>query len=87
MNHSDIDDRPDLNTGKERSEMDLFDLSNSIRLDQPIEEIASFLCRSRREEQFEGNLHSLQAAPTPLFYAVNPRPKSLCFVKGRAPRG
>jgi predicted transcriptional regulator len=29
--------------------MDLFDLANSVRLNQPIEEIATFLCRSRRE--------------------------------------
>jgi hypothetical protein len=29
--------------------MDLFDLANSVRLKNPIEEIASFLCRSRRE--------------------------------------
>jgi hypothetical protein len=49
MNESDIEDRPDLNTGKEWSEMDLFDLANSVRLNQPVEEIAMFVCRSRRE--------------------------------------
>ena len=49
MNETDIEDRPDLNTGKEWSEMDLFDLANSVRLNNPIEEIASFLCRSQRE--------------------------------------
>jgi hypothetical protein len=43
------DDRPDLNTGKPWSEMDLFDLANSVRLGDPIKEIAGFLCRSRRE--------------------------------------
>jgi hypothetical protein len=49
MNESDIEDRPNLNTGKEWSEMDLWDLANSVRLKNPIEEIAMFLCRSRRE--------------------------------------
>jgi hypothetical protein len=46
MNENDIGDR---NTGKEWSEMDLFDLANSVRLKNSIEEIATFLCRSRRE--------------------------------------
>jgi hypothetical protein len=49
MNDSDVDDRLDLNSGKEWSEMDLFDLANNVRLQNPIEEIAMFLCRSRRE--------------------------------------
>ena len=49
MNESDIEDRLDLNAGKEWSEMDLFDLANSVRLKNPIEEISMFLCRSRRE--------------------------------------
>jgi hypothetical protein len=49
MNSDDIEDRPDLNTGKPWSEMDLFDLANSVRLGDPIVEIAGFLCRSRRE--------------------------------------
>jgi hypothetical protein len=34
---------------KEWSEMDLFDLANSVRPNNPIAEIAMFLCRSRRE--------------------------------------
>src|SRR5215469_15901894 len=38
-----------MNTGKKCSEMDLWDLANGIRLNHPIEEIASFMCRSRRE--------------------------------------
>ena len=29
--------------------MDLLDLANCIRLNDPLEEIASFMCRSRRE--------------------------------------
>ena|ERR1700693_59129 len=45
----DIEDRPDINTGKAWSEMDLFDLANSVRLSNPVEETAVFLCRSRRE--------------------------------------
>jgi hypothetical protein len=45
----DIVDRPDLNTGKAWSEMDLFDLANNVRLGVSIEETAGFLCRSRRE--------------------------------------
>jgi hypothetical protein len=49
MNESDIEDGPDLNSGKEWSGMDLFDLANSVRLKNPIEEIAMFLCRSQRE--------------------------------------
>ena len=49
MSQPDIENRPDLNTGKPWSEMDLFDLANSVRLGDPIEEIAGFLCRSRRE--------------------------------------
>jgi hypothetical protein len=49
MNENDIDDRPDLNRGQEWSEMDLIDLVNCLRLKDPVEEIASFLCRSRRE--------------------------------------
>jgi hypothetical protein len=49
MNQSDIEHRPDLNTGKTWSEMDLFDLANSVRLRDSVEEIAGFLCRSRRE--------------------------------------
>jgi hypothetical protein len=49
MNESDIEDRLDLNSGKEWSEVDLFDLANSVRLNQPVEEVAMFLCRSRLE--------------------------------------
>jgi hypothetical protein len=49
MSENDIDGRLDMNAGKEWSEMDLFDLANSVRLNKPVEEIAMFLCRSRRE--------------------------------------
>jgi hypothetical protein len=45
MNDSDIEDRLDLNAGREWSEMELFDLANNV----PIETIAMFLCRSQRE--------------------------------------
>src|SRR5260370_16638374 len=44
----DIEDRPDLNTGEPWSEMDLFDLANSVRLGKAVEEIAVFLCRLSR---------------------------------------
>ena len=37
------------NTGKKWSQLDLLDLANCIRLNDPVEEIASFMCRSRRE--------------------------------------
>ena len=45
----DIEDRPDLNTGRLWSDLDLFDLANCLRLRDDIAEIAIFLCRSRRE--------------------------------------
>ena len=46
---ADIEDRPDLNSGKEWSDMALFDLANNVRVGNPVEEIARFLCRSQRE--------------------------------------
>jgi hypothetical protein len=49
MADDNIENRPDLNTGKEWSQMDLLDLANCIRLIGPVEEIAAFMCRSRRE--------------------------------------
>ena len=45
MSQPDIEDTPDLNAGKPWSEMDLFDLANNVRLVNPIDEIAGFLCR------------------------------------------
>jgi hypothetical protein len=45
----DVEDRPDLNSGQPWPEMCLFDLANCVRLGNSIEEIATFLCRSRRE--------------------------------------
>jgi hypothetical protein len=46
------DEAPEnLNTGEPWSEMDLFDLGNCVRLEQPVAEIADFLCRSQREVQ------------------------------------
>ncbi|MBV9199784.1 MAG: hypothetical protein JOY83_08650 [Alphaproteobacteria bacterium] len=45
----DIENRPDMNTGAKWSEMDLWDLAYCVRLNHPVEEIASFMCRSRRE--------------------------------------
>jgi hypothetical protein len=45
----DPDDPPNLNSGTPWAEVEVFDLANCTRLNQPIEEIANFLCRSRRE--------------------------------------
>ena len=45
----DIENRLDLNSRTKWSEMDLLDLGNGVRLNQSVEEIASFMCRSRRE--------------------------------------
>ena len=44
-----IENQPDLNTGKAWSDMDLWDLANCVRLNDPGEEIAAFMCRSRQE--------------------------------------
>jgi hypothetical protein len=41
--------KPNLNEGKRWSEMDLFDLKNSLASNTPVEEIADFLCRSEKE--------------------------------------
>lgn len=49
MSKSDDDDRPNVNTGSDWSEMDLFDLANELRHNRSVEFIADFLCRSRRE--------------------------------------
>jgi hypothetical protein len=49
IKETDIEDRLDLNTGKECSEMDLLDLAHSVRPKNPIDEIARFLPRPRRE--------------------------------------
>jgi len=49
MDETDIEELPDLNCDKKWLEIDLFDLANSVRLNNPIEEIARFRCRSRRE--------------------------------------
>jgi hypothetical protein len=42
-------DEPNLNEGKPWSEMDLFDLKNSLARGTPVAEIADFLCRSEKE--------------------------------------
>lgn len=43
------DDKPNLNTGEPWGEMGLFDLANCVRLNYSVEQMADFLCRSRRE--------------------------------------
>jgi hypothetical protein len=42
-------DMPNINSGTPWSEMDLFDLANCLKLREPIEEIAAFLCRDAGE--------------------------------------
>jgi hypothetical protein len=44
--NEDLENRADMNTGKKWSQMDLLDLANCIRLNDPVEEIASFMCRA-----------------------------------------
>jgi len=41
----------DINDGKPWSEMDLFDLRNSLAYGRSIEEVAGFLCRSDTVEE------------------------------------
>jgi hypothetical protein len=41
----------DINDGKPWSEMDLFDLRNSLAYGRSIEEVAGFLCRSGTVEE------------------------------------
>jgi hypothetical protein len=43
------DEPPNLNTGKAWSEMDLFDLKNSLAQGDSPEKVAVFLCRTERE--------------------------------------
>jgi hypothetical protein len=49
MTQPDPDDPPNLNSGTPWAEVEVFELANCIRLNQPIGEIANFLCRARRE--------------------------------------
>jgi hypothetical protein len=49
MRGDDSEDRSNLNTGNPWSDIDLLDLANCLRLQEPVDEIATFLCRSRRE--------------------------------------
>jgi hypothetical protein len=51
--NEDIENRPDMNSGEKWSEMEVLDLANCIMLDYPVEKIASFMCRSRREDPRE----------------------------------
>jgi hypothetical protein len=48
MSETDIDDRPHLNAGNEWSEMDLFDIANSVRLKRPVEAIGDVPAPVRR---------------------------------------
>jgi hypothetical protein len=51
---------PNLNEGKDWSEMDLFDLKNSLARNTPVAEIADFLCRS--EPEVREKIAELEAA-------------------------
>ena len=56
MSQPDIENRPDLNSGNPWPEMDLFDLANGVRLGDPVEEIAGFLCADRDERSVTRSL-------------------------------
>ena len=52
-------EEPNLNNGKPWSEMDVADLTNCIRRNEPIGRVAAFLCRTKgevREKAAELNL-------------------------------
>jgi hypothetical protein len=49
----------DLNDGKPWSEMDLFDLRNSLAYGRSIEEVAGFLCRSGTVEEVKRKAEEL----------------------------
>jgi hypothetical protein len=54
-------ERPNLNTGTPWSEMDLFDLRNSLKQGDAPEKVADFLCRTLsevREKMAELGLHA-----------------------------
>ena len=42
-------DMPNINSGKPWSEMGLDDLANCLKLGEPVEQIADFLCRDIEE--------------------------------------
>ena len=42
-------DMPNINSGKPWSEMDLADLADCLKLGEPVEQIADFLCRDAEE--------------------------------------
>jgi hypothetical protein len=60
----------DVNDGKPWSEMDLFDLRNSLAYGQSIEEVAGFLCRS-------GTVEEVRHKPEELGLAAGTPPNSL----------
>jgi hypothetical protein len=49
----------DVNDGKPWSEMDLFDLRNSLAYGRSIEEVAGFLCRSGTVEEVKRKAEEL----------------------------
>jgi hypothetical protein len=57
----DMSEQPiqDINDGKPWSEMDLFDLRNSLAYGRSIEEVAGFLCRSGTVEEVKRKAEEL----------------------------
>jgi hypothetical protein len=47
----------DVNDGKPWSEMDLFDLRNSLAYGTPVEEVAGFLCRAGTVEEVRRHIY------------------------------
>jgi hypothetical protein len=54
----------DLNDGKPWSEMDLFDLRNSVAYGRPIEEVADFLCWAGTVEEVRRKAEELGLLPS-----------------------
>jgi hypothetical protein len=50
---------PNINSGQPWSEMDLFDLRNSLEHGSSIEEVAEFLCRDVEEVEIEAKVRGL----------------------------
>jgi hypothetical protein len=44
-----IEERPNLNTGKAWSDVDVFDIRWQVKRKVPVDEIAEFMCRTEKE--------------------------------------
>jgi hypothetical protein len=65
---------PDVNSGKDWSELDLQDLRDGLRLRSPIAELAEFLCRDVAEVESQGRPFAGRAVPAKL---TNPHGQDL----------